>query len=383
MKKVELLLVVGARPQIIKSAALMRPWRQGRWQDLHLSLLHTGQHYDHGMSGGFFEELDIPRPDVDLEVGSAGHGEQTARMIEGIERRLVSRRPDAVVVFGDTNSTLAAALAAVKLHVPVAHVEAGLRSHDKRMPEEINRLLTDHCSTWLFCPTMAAVRELRREGMNAPVNGAVDAGQAAVILSGDVMFDNSLYFGELAAQRSAILTELGLSPGGYMLATVHRDHNTDDPKRLSTIIHALVDAGDRHGLPVVMPLHPRTRKQLSLVPDELVKRAISSPMLRLIDPVGFLDMVQLERSCRLVITDSGGVQKEAYFYRKPCVVLRPTTEWVELVDHGQARLADADPVRIAEAVRWGMQGGLPVAEDLYGDGSAGVHILIRLFQDLR
>ncbi|MBK6753446.1 MAG: UDP-N-acetylglucosamine 2-epimerase (non-hydrolyzing) [Flavobacteriales bacterium] len=369
-----ILTVVGARPQIIKAAALSRavlgPFR-GRIEQ---QLLHTGQHYDANMSDVFFQELGVPAPAVHLGVGAGTHGAQTARMIDGLERTLINERPDLVLVYGDTNSTLAAALAAVKLGIPLAHVEAGLRSFDKRMPEEVNRVLCDHCSTWLFCPTTTGVGNLRREGIDG-TNARPTVDLPNVVLSGDVMFDNSMHFARLAQERSSVLRDLGLEAGGFLLATIHRDRNTDDPARLGRLIQALVDLARQSGSPVVLPLHPRTRKQLGSIANKgLLDLLSGEPRLRVIDPVGFLDMIELERHARLVLTDSGGVQKEAFFFGRPCIVLRDSTEWVELLQCGQAVLCDADPERILQEAERFLAQGSPALPSVFGDGHAAERI---------
>lgn len=369
-----ILTVVGARPQIIKAAAIGRAINahfKGRLEEL---LLHTGQHYDANMSQVFFDELGIAAPDIQLGVGSGGHGAQTARMIEGIEQAILEHSPDAMLLYGDTNSTLAGAVAAAKLHVPVAHVEAGLRSFNKAMPEEVNRVVCDHCSTWLFCPTATAVRNLEREGFTTAITGPATADRPHVLLPGDVMYDNSLHFAQLAAERSTVLRELGLEPGGFLLATVHRNNNTDDPARLEAIVSGLLAIQEEHGLPMVLPLHPRTRKQLGTLPGALLQRAEAGSGLRIIPPAGFLDMVALENGARLVLTDSGGVQKEAFFFGKPCVILRPGTEWVELVESGDAILVDADPARMIAAARALLERGAAQGHNLFGDGHAAERI---------
>ncbi|OPZ82103.1 MAG: UDP-2,3-diacetamido-2,3-dideoxy-D-glucuronate 2-epimerase [bacterium ADurb.Bin429] len=355
-----ILTVIGARPQFIKAAAVSRALRAE--PDIAESLLHTGQHYDPMMSAVFFQELDIPEPAYHLNIGSSSHGAQTGRMLEAIEQVLRDAPPDWVLVYGDTNSTLAGALAAAKLHIPVAHMEAGLRSFNRRMPEELNRILTDHASALLFAPTETAVANLRREGITSE----------RIVLIGDIMYDAARHFGAVAARDSRILAQLDLSPGGYALATIHRAENTDDPKRLHAIFAGLKAVAEDAA--VVLPLHPRTRKCLldaGLLDDV-------AGCLRLIEPVGYLDMVMLERSARLVVTDSGGVQKEAFFHGVPCVTLRDETEWTELVDCGWNRLL---PPVSANAVRDGLRAALSAPpppsppDGLYGGGQAAVRVV--------
>lgn len=352
--------VVGARPQFIKAAAFSRVARAR--PDVEEILIHTGQHYDTRMSDVFFEELSLPKPDHHLEVGSGSHGSQTGRMLERIEAILLKARPDWVVVYGDTNSTLAGALAAVKLQLPVAHVEAGLRSFNRRMPEEINRVLTDHLAELLLAPTEAAVQNLAREGLEPQ----------RIHLVGDLMDEAARYYAKAAERRSRVLDVHGLVPSTYVLATVHRAENTDDDDRLAAIFEGLC----RVSTPVVVPLHPRTRA--ALVRAGLYDRAAGC--LRLIEPVGYLDMVMLERHAGMVVTDSGGVQKEAFFYGVPCVVVREETEWVELVALGWNHLVPPTrPEAIAEAVlrHFGAGGGRPGQP--FGDGRAAEAILERLF----
>lgn len=376
-----LLTIIGARPQIIKAAAMSRAIAALPGRPIRETILHTGQHYDENMSQVFFDELGIPRPDIQLGVGSGGHGVQTARMLEGIEVALLKERPDVVLLYGDTNSTLAGAVAAAKLRIPVAHVEAGLRSFNKAMPEEVNRIVCDHCSTWLFCPTSTAVENLQREGFALGTDHRPTSDRPHVVLSGDVMYDNSMHFAGLAAERSTLIAELGLATGNYVLATVHRDNNTDDPARLNALLGALLDVYAEHGTEVVLPLHPRTRQRIKDLPRGRVSEALDRGQgIRIIPPAGFLDMIALERHARLVMTDSGGVQKEAYFFGVPCVILRPETEWLELVAHGQAILADADPARIAEAARHFLNGARPATPPLFGDGRAAEHICAELLR---
>jgi UDP-N-acetylglucosamine 2-epimerase len=318
-------------------------------------LVHTGQHYDYEMSQVFFEELDLLRPDLNLGVGSGSHGEQTGAMLIAIERVLLEQRPHWVLVYGDTNSTLAGALAAAKLHMPVAHVEAGLRSFNRSMPEEINRVLTDHVSTSLFCPTETAVKNLEAEGIRRGVH-----------LVGDVMYDALLRGQALAAEKVSALEQLGLKPQGYLLATVHRPVNTDRAGRLNEIVRAF----GRLEEVVLFPAHPRTRKALAREKLQLPKN------VQLVEPVGYLEMLQLEEHARLILTDSGGVQKEAYLLDVPCITLRDETEWVETVEAGWNRLVGADEDAIVSAVRdWHPPANHP---SYYGDGKAADRIVALL-----
>lgn len=373
--------MIGARPQIIKAAAMSRAIATHAKGRIVETLLHTGQHYDANMSQVFFDELGIPAADINLNVGSGGHGAMTARMIEGIEQVLLKREHDVVLLYGDTNSTLAGAVAAAKLHVPVAHVEAGLRSFNKRMPEEVNRIVCDHCSTWLFCPTDTAVENLRQEGFRGDNDARPTADRPHVIQCGDVMYDNSMHFASLAKERSTILRDHDLQPDGFVLVTVHRDSNTDEPTRLNDIFRTLLTLHEKHGLDFVLPVHPRTRKMMDALLAPETKAGIArSPRFLLIPPAGFLDMIALESHARLVVTDSGGVQKEAYFFGRPGVVLRPETEWVELVSKGQARLTDADPARIVAAFEHFLREGIPHVPPLFGDGQAAHRICDELLK---
>ena len=368
--KLRLLTVIGARPQIIKAAAISRAARGLFANQLEERILHTGQHYDDNMSQIFFDELGIPQPDYNLGVGSGRHGEQTAKMIAGIEEILLAEHFDGVILYGDTNSTLAGAVAASKLHVPVYHIEAGLRSFNMAMPEEVNRIVCDQLSTICFAPTQTAVDNLRREGFMASHATFADGRHRMVCNSGDVMYDNSIHFASVAREHSTILQQLGLKPEGYILATVHRDNNTDNPDRLHAILQALADIGMQDNIPIVLPLHPRTKKIL----DNSQFSILNSQFLHIIPPASFLDITMLEQNARIVMTDSGGVQKEAFFFERPCVILRPETEWVEIVNHGAGIIADADYDRIVAAYR--QLADHPVSfPHLFGDGHAAEKIL--------
>jgi UDP-GlcNAc3NAcA epimerase len=349
--------IIGARPQFIKAAMVSRAI--GHVHGLEETILHTGQHYDDNMSLIFFEELGIPHPHRNLGIGSGSHGAQTGQMLAAIEAVLLEIQPQCVLVYGDTNSTLAGALAAAKLHVPVAHVEAGLRSFNRYMPEEINRVVTDHCSDLLFAPTKTAVQNLCHEGIPSD----------RIFQVGDVMYDAALHYGAAAESQSRAMQTLGLTDKGYLLATVHRAENTDDADRLHIILQALAEVASE--LPVVIPLHPRTRNIL---------RA-SAPLSRLaealclVDPVGYLDMIMLEKHARLIATDSGGIQKEAFFHQVPCVTLRHETEWVELVELGWNHLAPPVSVGsvVAEITR-GLRSAPSLGESPYGDGKSAEQI---------
>lgn len=356
----KVMTIVGARPQFIKVAAVNRVIRRTR--GFTEVLVHTGQHYDKNMSDVFFEELDIPRANIHLGIGSAPHGQQTGRMLEAIEASMLKEKPDWALVYGDTNSTLAGALAAAKLRIPIAHVEAGLRSFNRAMPEETNRVVSDHVADLLFTPTKTASENLRREGIPAKRIAKV----------GDVMYDAALLYGTIAQKRSDILEKLKLKPREYALATVHRAENTDDPSKIKAIFEALKLLSRE--LPVILPLHPRTVAVLSRL------KLIAGGGIRIVPPVGYLDMVMLERNSHTIITDSGGVQKEAYFHRVPCITLRDETEWVELVDTGWNQLLPPNrrslSRRLAAAVRdFRKPAKYP---QLYGSGHASELIVKRL-----
>ena len=350
-----LITVVGARPQFVKAAVVSRAISAaGAAEGIAERIIHTGQHFDASMSDVFFTELGIPAPAHNLGIGGGTHGQNTGRMIEAIERVLLDERPDWVLVYGDTDSTVAAALAAVKLHIPLAHVEAGLRSFNRRMPEEINRVLTDHASDLLFTPTAAATRNLAREGI---------AG-TGVRNVGDVMFDAALEFAARADRESSVLERLGCEPGSYILATVHRQENTDTREFLAEIVDAFAAASR----PVVWPVHPRARRRLEEFGLRLPDTVIAT------EPVGYLDMVKLEKHARLVATDSGGVQKEAYFHGVPCVTMRGDTEWVELVDAGWNVLVPPGSGRLADTLETFTA---PAGRDagIYGDGRTAGRIV--------
>lgn len=363
----KIVTIIGARPQIIKAAALSRAIQEHFADRIHEVIVHTGQHYDDNMSQVFFDELGIPHPDYNLHVGSASHGVQTARMIEGIEQILMDEKPDGIVLYGDTNSTLAGAVAASKIHVPVIHIEAGLRSFNKSMPEEINRIVCDHCSTLLFTPTHAGFENLTREGFRIDNDGPYSNDNPKVYHCGDIMYDNFLHFSSLADQKASLLTRLGVEGKPFVLATLHRDSNTDTPERLNAILEAFAELSKR--ITIVLPMHPRTRKKAADFHEDNIM---------VIEPVSFLEMIQLEKHARLVLTDSGGVQKESYFFKKPCVILRPETEWVEIVETGAATLADADKNKILEASLGYLRQPPVNFPEIFGDGHAAKFMLEKI-----
>lgn len=375
MKKI--ITVVGARPQIIKAAAFSRAVKRLGEGKLHELLVHSGQHYEEGMSQVFFDEMEIPAPTHNLAVGSGTHAVQTARIMEGLERVFMEERPDAVLVYGDTNTTLAAALVASKMFIPVVHVEAGLRSFNKRMPEEINRIATDHVSTLLFAPTQTAIDNLMREGFSTQLHHAPGIDHPLVLLSGDVMYDNALYFSN-RPEGDAYLKDLGLEKNRYAVATIHRDSNTDFPERLQGILDALKYWSAENAMPVVLPTHPRLLKFLS--EQQLSEIKVSG--IRLVPPASYVQMIALLATSRIVFTDSGGLQKEAYFAQRPCVILRPETEWVELTVGGHAVVADAYKTRILEASHQLMNRSFESWPQLYGDGHAAEQICQSILQYL-
>ena len=365
----KILTVIGARPQFIKAATVSRAIAKHNetttdtQSAINEVIVHTGQHYDANMSDIFFEQMAIPKPDYHLGVGGGPHGQMTGRQLEKIEEVLLKEKPDWVLVYGDTNSTLAGALAASKLHIPVAHVEAGLRSFNRRMPEEINRVLTDHVSSMLFCPTETAVNNLIKEGFEVTrANRPASSAHPIVFNVGDVMYDAAIFYRERAVKPAWFDSiEAGLNE--FVLCTIHRAENTDSKERLDAIFKGLADSV----FPVVLPLHPRTRAKLQQYQIKIDKN------IHLVGPVGYLEMVWLEANCKLIATDSGGVQKEAYFHGKACVTLRDETEWVELVVSGINQIVGADQFKISCALKDGVWRNC--IQNLYGDGSAATEII--------
>ncbi|SFM05034.1 non-hydrolyzing UDP-N-acetylglucosamine 2-epimerase [Pelosinus propionicus] len=367
----KIVTIIGARPQFVKAAVVSRALdffaERHRNKQINEVIVHTGQHYDTNMSDIFFAEMQIPKPHYNLHMGGGYHGVMTGQMLAKIEEILLEEKPDVVLVYGDTNSTIAGALAAVKLHIPVAHVESGLRSFNMRMPEEVNRILTDRISSWLFCPTKKAVNNLQGEGfMRKEMTG-----KYLIENVGDVMYDAALFYKDIAQPSETLSNVLKEVNYKFYLATIHRAENTDDMVRLKNIIKALECIS--RNIPVILPLHPRTRNIIQ-------QYNIQLDNIKVIDPVGYFDMITLLEQCQGVLTDSGGVQKEAYFFCKPCITLRDETEWVELVEHGYNVLVGADYDKILQAQKESSAKQLDFSIKLYGDGTAGDKIIQKIVE---
>ncbi|MEJ6681514.1 MAG: UDP-N-acetylglucosamine 2-epimerase (non-hydrolyzing) [Flavobacteriales bacterium] len=379
-----ILTVIGARPQIIKASAISRAIKESFSGELKEILLHTGQHYDTAMSQIFIDQLGIPEPDINLNTGSRSHGKQTAFMLEGIEEQLDIHKPDGLLVYGDTNSTLAAALAASKIHIPVVHVEAGLRSFNKRMPEEINRIGCDHVSTMLFSPSTTGMENLKNENFKLNAEPPFTIDTPAVYHSGDVMYDNSFYFSKESEEKSTILDDLGLRGKDFILSTIHRPSNTDSKERLEGLMETLLEIAEGNRTSLILTLHPRTKAKLEqfFSGDTLMDRLENSEYFRFVPPCGFLDIIALEKNCSMVMSDSGGVQKEAYFFGKPCLVFRPQTEWIEIIHSGCARLVDADPTKIKEGYEYFKNNTHLEFPSLFGDGKAAHFICEQIVKHL-
>lgn len=379
---IKIITIIGARPQIIKAAAISRAVRTSFSDRIKEVIVHTGQHYDHNMSAVFFDELKIPKEDYNLNVGSASHAVQTAEIMRLLEPVLEEEKPQGVLVYGDTNSTLAAALTAAKMHIPVIHVEAGMRSFNKTMPEEINRICCDHVSTMLFSPTVTGTENLCREGFSENTRAPYSINNPLVVHCGDVMYDNSIYFAAEARQKSTILSDLNLSSGEFTLCTIHRESNTDDAQNLNSIFRALLHIAENNKQKIVIPMHPRTSKILTQqLQPELAERLERNYDIQIVEPVSFMDMIVLESECNMIITDSGGVQKESYFFKKPCVILRDETEWVELVEQGTAVIGGTDTDSIIDAFNKLKSRNLNFPP-LFGDGHAAEFICKQIYSAL-
>ena len=374
IKMIKIVTIIGARPQIIKAAALSRAIKENFSNEIEEVIVHTGQHYDENMSQVFFDELGIPAPNYNLGVGSGNHGVQTSKMIEGIEDILLKEKPDYLVVYGDTNSTLAGAIAASKIHIPIVHIEAGLRSYNKAMPEEINRICCDHCSTMLFSPTATGYNNLIKEGFNPDNKKPYTIDNPGIYHCGDVMYDNSLYFSSTANNQQPT------SNSQYILCTIHRNNNTDEPERLRSIVKALLKISKEKE--IIIPLHPRTKKLLDVkLSPELYDAFTKNERISIIPPASFLEMIRLEKNADMVITDSGGVQKEAFFFKKPCIIIRSETEWKEIVECGAAVIADANEEKIIEAYYQYIQKENQEYPEYFGDGKAAIFICNELIDN--
>ncbi len=382
MKK-RIVTIVGARPQIIKSSAISRVIQNQFKDELEEIIVHTGQHYDENMSQVFFQEMGIPQPNYNLNVGSGSHGAQTAKMLEGLEEIFLAEKPSAVLVYGDTNSTIAGALAATKIHIPVIHVEAGLRSFNKAMPEEVNRIACDHMSTLLFTPSITGLENLKNEGFKLHDGHKATANHPKVYHCGDVMFDNSLYFSDVSDKNSTILEQIGIEKNKYILTTIHRDSNTDIAENMEQIFSALYEIQENSGFDIVLPIHPRTKSKMKdQLSAQLYGKIESNTHFKIVPPAGFIDIISLEKNARLIITDSGGLQKEAFFFEKPCLILRPQTEWVEIVENGNAILVDASKKRILEGFDNLIEKTDFTYPQLYGNGQAAQFICEKIIEDL-
>lgn len=373
-KMIKIVTIIGARPQIIKAAALSRAIKENFSNEINEVIVHTGQHYDENMSQVFFDELGIPTPNYNLGVGSGNHGVQTSKMIEGIEEILLKEKPDYLVVYGDTNSTLAGAIAASKIHIPIVHIEAGLRSYNKAMPEEINRICCDHCSTMLFSPTATGYNNLIKEGFNPENKKPYTIDNPGIYHCGDVMYDNSLHFAEMANDKRL------KTKGNYILCTIHRNNNTDEPERLSSIVKALLKLSKEKE--IIIPLHPRTKKLLDVnLSSEIYNELINNERIHINPPASFLEMIRLEKNADMVITDSGGVQKEAFFFKKPCIIIRSETEWKEIVECGAAIITDANEEKIINAYYHFTGKEKQEYPEYFGDGKAAIFICNELINN--
>jgi UDP-GlcNAc3NAcA epimerase len=381
---VKLVTIIGARPQIIKAAAINRAIKNYFADKIEEIIVHTGQHYDENMSGVFFNELGSTKEKYNLNVGSSSHAQQTAQMLMGLEEIFLKEKPDAVIVYGDTNSTLAGGLAASKLHIPLVHIEAGMRSFNKSMPEEINRICCDHVSTLLFSPTKTGYDNLLKEGFKQNPAAPYSIDNPKIYHCGDVMYDNSIYFKTIAEIKSKILEQYNLQKNKFILVTVHRDSNTDVKENLNNLFSAFQNISKNENIQFLIPLHPRTKKMLKQNLDPALYSEIqNNPLVKIIEPVSFLDMIQLESSCRLIMTDSGGVQKESYFFKKPCVILRNETEWVELVEQGTAVLCGSDKEKILNGWKKFKDSDSLNFPNIFGDGKASEFICNEIFNNIK
>ncbi len=379
---IKIVTVVGARPQIIKAAAISRTVKNFFSDTLQEIIIHTGQHYDAGMSQVFFDELGVPKESFNLNAGSGSHGVQTATMLVGIEEILIKEQPDCLLLYGDTNSTLAGAVAASKLHIPIVHVEGGVRSYNKKFPEEINRLVCDHLSTLIFVPTVSGVESLEREGFDRKNTPPFSADNPKVYHCGDIMYDNSLYFAKIADEKSSILFDLNLDGKRFALVTMHRPNNVDDPSVLGQLFRTFNELALENNLNLVIPLHPRTLKVFESHVDKVIYGEVKkNALVRIIPAVSFLDMINMETRADIIFTDSGGVQKEAYYFKKPCVIMLEETPWVELIESGSAILTGSDPAKIKQAYHQLISKTSFEFPPIFGDGNAAQFICQKLVEN--
>ena len=381
---IKVLNIIGARPQIIKSAAISRVIRNSFSDSIEEEILHTGQHYDNKMSEVFFTEMEIPPPKYNLNVGSDSHGRQTAKMIIGIEEILMESRPDYVIIYGDTNSTLAASVSASKLQIPIVHIEAGMRSFNKSMPEEINRIVCDHVSTLLFSPTKTGITNLKNEGFSLSSKMPFDMDNPGVYHCGDIMYDNAMYFKNSLQKNYELVPGLNLKEEDFILMTLHRPANTDYTDRMNSIFSAINRLSLSYKTHIILPLHPRTVNILDeSIENQLMKQIHKNEFIHIIDPASYLEMIYLESNASMVITDSGGVQKEAYYFKKPCIILRAETEWTELVELKAAILVDANEQEIYSAYKYFSSSNSIQDTDLFGDGKAAEYICTLLVENYK
>jgi len=375
----KILTLIGARPQFIKAAAISRVIKNSFSDKIEEVIVHSGQHYDANMSTVFFDELGLPKPNYAFELKAQGHSGQTAEILQELEIVLAKEKPNALLVYGDTNTTLAGALAAAKNHITLIHIEAGLRSFNKSMPEEINRIMTDHCSSLLFCPTSTAVENLQKEGITH-THGNCTVDTPRVFACGDIMYDNSIYFSDYSKEN--VLIENDLKKDAYLLFTMHRPSNTDEPKRLKNICQMLMRLASKHQKVIAFPMHPRTKKaMLTHLSVEDLEAFVQHNFIKIMEPASFTDMITLEKNCELVITDSGGVQKEAYFFEKPCLILRSETEWVEIVEQGVAIVIDADEKKLNSSFDLFHSKSLTFPK-LFGDGRSAEFICKKIVEEI-
>lgn len=374
---IKIVTVIGARPQFIKASAISRAIRNSFSSQINEIVIHTGQHYDDSMSKVFFVELEMKVEDYNLGVGSGSHAVQTAQMMVKLEDIFIQEQPHAILLYGDTNSTVAATLSAAKLHIPIIHVEGGVRAYNKKFPEEVNRIICDHLSTLIFVPTLSGMKSLEREGL-AEAKPPYSMNNPGVFHCGDIMYDNSLFFAEKSESKNSLLQNLGVKENEFVLVTMHRPHNVDDPATLSGLIEAFIQISEIYQISIVFPAHPRTLKIIETKIADQVRSALFNSRIKLVPPVSFIEMTLLEKKSKIVITDSGGVQKEAYYFQKPCLIMLEETPWPELVDSGTAHLVGSDPAKIKIAFDELIKADNLQFPAIFGDGKAADFICSKI-----